>query len=148
MDNDEYESTSPRPVFRVVRWVIPWVAFAIVVWALSGTWSDFQRAKQAADLVASTDVTVTASASASSSVATTVTGMVAVTRVDVTLLAQPAAGSQALATSAKGTTLTVLTKQGAWFRVKDPAGHIGWVPDDVQYLDVRLAPALPAKKKK
>lgn len=148
MDNDEYESTSPHPVLRVVRWIVPWLAFAIVVWVLSGTWADFQASKQAADLSsASTDITVTAGP-ASASVVTTVTGLVAVTRVDVSLLSQPSTTSPALATSKKGTTLMVLAKQGTWFRVKDAAGHMGWVPDDVKYLDVHAAPVTKAKKKK
>jgi hypothetical protein len=146
MENDEYETVSTGPVLRIVRWVVPWVALALVLWALSGVWGSFQQAKQVADAAAaaSTEPTVTATSTVASA-ETTVTGMVAVARVDVSLRAQADMASEILATARKGSTLTILSRQGTYFRVKDPAGHVGWIPNDVKYIDVRVAPK-PKKK--
>jgi uncharacterized protein YgiM (DUF1202 family) len=137
MPNDEYETLGSDPIVRVVRHIVPWVLLGLIVWALSGAWTGFQRAKQLADATAnSTEPTVTASV-ATSTTTTTVTGMTAVTRVDLKLRSQADASSEVLATSRKGSTLTVLERQGTWFRVKDGAGHIGWIPNNSQYIDVR-----------
>jgi len=144
MPEDEYEAVGSDPVFRIVRSIVPWVVLGLVVWALVGMWGSFQRSKQSVDAtLGSAEPTVTAPASAGASSA--VTGMVAVTRIDVQIRALPDTASEVLTTSRKGSTLTILSKQGTYFRVKDGAGHIGWIPNDVKYVDVRTAK--PAKKK-
>jgi hypothetical protein len=137
MPNDELDAVGTDPIFRIVRRIIPWIALALVAWVLVGVWGSFQRAKEfAATTAASTVPTVTAPVAAPSET-TTVTDLIAVTRVDVKLLSQPLATAEALASSKKGVTLEILARQGTWFRVKDRAGHIGWIPNDVKFIDVR-----------
>jgi uncharacterized protein YgiM (DUF1202 family) len=138
MQNDEYETVGTDPVFRVVRMIVPWIALALVLWALAGVWSGFQRSKQVAESTAANTGPVVATPTVSPSVATTVTGMTAVTRVDLGLRSQESSTSAVLVTVKKGATLTILAKADTWFKVKDAAGHIGWIPNDVKVIDVRL----------
>ena len=147
MPDDEYETVSSDPVFRIVRSVVPWVAFALVLWVLAGVWGGFQRSKAVVESTTAAEPTVTAPA-AQPSASTTVTGMVALARVDVQLRTLPDTNSEVLATAKKGSTMTVLNRQGTYFRVKDAAGHIGWIPNDVHYIDIRVKAATKAKKKK
>lgn len=135
MQEAGYETVGTDPVFRVVRWVLPWLALGLVVWVLYGAWTGFTRSRDlAAQTSAAAGVTTTTVAP---SAATTVTGQVAVTRVPVTLRMQPNATSEALATAKKGVTLTILAKQDTFFRVRDKAGHIGWIANDSASITVR-----------
>jgi len=137
MQDETYETVGIDPVFRVVRAIVPWIALALVVWVLYGAWGRFSenRALVEAQKAAASATTTTPTATAS--VATTVTGMVAVARVPVTLRSEPETSSESLATAKKGATLTIMTKQGTFFRVKDKAGHIGWIANDSASITVR-----------
>lgn len=128
---------STRPVVRMFRKVVPWVALFVVAWAIAGYLSDFQRMKGTATAEAQGSSVTTSTAGASASVATTVTDLLATVRTDVPLRSQPDTATAVVATSREGSTLDVLTKQGTWFRVKDAAGHIGWIPNDPTYISVK-----------
>jgi uncharacterized protein YgiM (DUF1202 family) len=137
MERDDDETLTAGPVFRAVRAILPWAVLLVVVWVLAGVWSGFQRSKEVAATAVSTEPTVTAPTTAPS-VITTITGMTALVRTDVKLRSQPNLVAEVLATSKKGSKLTVLAKQSTWFRVKDAAGHIGWIPNDSKYIEVRV----------
>jgi uncharacterized protein YraI len=133
MPRDEYETLSSDPVVRIAKAVVPWVVLGALLWALSGSWGEFVVAKRAVDAsTASSETTVTTSTVASTG--TTVTSTVAVTRVAVSLRSQPSTSSSVLATAKKGSKLTVLSRKGTWYRVKDASGHIGWIPNNAKYI--------------
>lgn len=146
MDQDRKERITSSPVFRIVRWTVPWVLFVVVVFVLAGTWNDFQAAQRAADAAAAA---AAQSALATSTVSTNVTGTPvantsAVTVTDgVHLRAAPSSNADVVATEGKSTALSVTAKTDGWFKVKDPAGHIGWVTDSNEFVRVVVA-----KKKK
>jgi len=137
MKDEGYEAVTTDPVFRAVRNVLPWIALAVVVWVLMGAWGGFTRSKDLAEAQKGETPSVTVTSTAAPSTATTVTGMVAVPRVAVTLRSDPDTKSEELATAKKGATLTILAKQGTYFRVRDKAGHIGWVANDSAIIEVR-----------
>jgi SH3-like domain-containing protein len=134
MDAESESIETPTRLLQIVRSIVPWLvlaAVAVVLWNIGG---DFVRAQKTASLVASSSAVATSTASA----ATTETGMVAKVRADVPLRAQPDSKSEIVATAKVGSTLTILTRQDAWMRVKDAAGHIGWIPNEVRYISVEV----------
>lgn len=128
-------TTSQGPVLRAAHLVLPWIALVAVVWVLASVWGSFQLAQQAArsaEMAAASSVaTVTQPATA-----TVVTGLAATALQDVRMRLQPDLSSAVVATAKLGSKLSVVAKQGLFLRVRDAAGHIGWVPNDVQYLQV------------
>jgi uncharacterized protein YgiM (DUF1202 family) len=136
--SDENGSVDIGGVGRAMRSMVPWVVLIVVAWVVAGFWSDFVRAEKAVSAAeqgsGTSSVTTTSTAAG---VETTVTDLVATTRVDVVLRSQPSTSTAAVATSKKGSALEVLARQGAWFKVKDEAGHVGWIPNDVQYIAVK-----------
>lgn len=146
---DAYGSTNTSSFARAVRYAVPWVLFGVLLWVIAGYGVRFmENARTASETQGSAAATSTATVP---SVTTTVTGMAATVRVDLSLRSQPATGTPIVATSKEGSTLQVLAKQGTWFRVKDKYGYVGWVPNDTAYISLKAATApakTPAKKKK
>jgi SH3-like domain-containing protein len=145
---DAYGSTNTSGFARAMRYILPWALFGVLVWVIVGYGTQFMReAKTVAGAQGSAAQSSTASAA---SVLTTVTGMVATVRVDLSLRSQPATGTPIVATSRRGSTLQVLAKQGTWFRVRDKYGYVGWVPNDSAYIALKpaTAPKSSTKKKK
>jgi hypothetical protein len=144
---DAYGSTNTSSFARVVRYIVPWLLFGVVVWVIAGYGARFvEEARTVSQTQGSAVPTSTAGAA---SVITTVTGMAATVRVDLSLRSQPATGTPIVATSRQGSTLQVLAKQGEWFRVKDKYGYVGWVPNDTAYIALKqVTPPKAAKKKK
>jgi SH3-like domain-containing protein len=140
MQDETYETVGTDPVFKVVRAIVPWIALALVVWVLYGAWGRFSVNRAQAEAQKAAAAATTSTPAASPSAATTVTGMVAIARVAVTLRSEPEASSESLATAKKGATLTIMSKQGTFFRVKDKAGHIGWIANDSASITVRKKP--------
>ena len=143
---DDYDSVSSNRPLRVVRWVVPWIAFVLLVWVIAGYWGSFVRSK---NTLAAESQAAAASAATSStaSVTTTVTGLVATARAELQLKSAPATSTAVIATAKKGTTLAIVARKGTWFRLRDASGHLGWVPNDSAYLLVKAAPAPKPKKK-
>jgi len=134
--SDDLDYTSTHPVARVFRTVVPWIALFVVAWVILGFMTDFAR-NRGESAQAQGSGSTTATASPQGSVATTVTDLLATVRTDVALRSQPDTATAVVATSREGSTLDVLTKQGTWFRVKDGAGHIGWIPNDPTFISVK-----------
>jgi SH3-like domain-containing protein len=123
---------------RAVRMVAPWILLAGVTWAIFGIVSDFSRtAEQAALSGQGSGLPASSSTTSAASIVTTVTNLVAKTRSDVVLRSLPGTSTASVATAKEGSDLDVLARQDGWFRVKDAAGHIGWIPNDVKYIAVR-----------
>lgn len=137
MQDETYETVGTDPVFKVVRFIVPWIALAAVVWVLYGAWGNFKVTRAVVSEAQRAASATTSTPAATASTTTTVTGMVAVARVTVTLRAKPEKASESLATAKKGTILTIMAKQGTYFRVKDKAGHIGWIANDSALIEVR-----------
>ncbi len=136
---EDYEDVRDSRAWKTVRNVAVWIAFAALIWVIWGYVGDFKQQKQTLDAQAQTSEV--ASATPAASVTTTVTDLIATVRSDVSLRSQAATSSAVVATSHDKSTLDVLAKQGQWLRVKDAAGHLGWVPNDTQYLAVTAKPA-------
>jgi len=139
--SDEYGYVSTRPAAKMLRRVVPWIALLVVAWAVLGVMTDFAR-NRGTVAQAQGSAATTESVSPQGSVATTVTDLLATVRTDLPLRSQPDTSTAVVATSREGSTLDVLTRQGSWFRVKDGAGHIGWIPNDPTFISVKT------KKKK
>ena len=143
---DEYREVNTNRPARVARGVAAAVAFLVVVWVIMGIWGSFKAAQT---LSAQTQGSATASATAAAaSVVTTVTDLSATIRIDVPLRSQPATATAVVAMAREGSTLDVVAKKGTWLRLKDTAGHLGWVPNDAQFLSVKTKVAVKAAPKK
>lgn len=146
--SDDEVSSGPGGVVRIVRLVAPWVALVVVVWVLSGIMSDFGRTKTAMTVLAQGSAGSASETSTAPSVVTTVTGLIATVRSDVPLRSQPATSAAGIIMAQQGSVLSILAKQGTWFRVKDGAGHLGWIPNNTKYIAVSAKPKAKSKKKK
>jgi uncharacterized protein YgiM (DUF1202 family) len=138
---EEEEPLEERPgaLVPLVKRALPWIALAVVLVVSLSIWSGFQSAQRAASAAAAASAEASAAASmvASASVTTTETGLIAKVTSDVPLRSQPGTVTEILATARQGSTLTVLARQNTWLQVKDGAGHIGWIPNDTQYVTVQ-----------
>jgi SH3-like domain-containing protein len=132
----EYGTATPG--LRVLRQVVPWM----VLLALLGTslvlWSGFQIELQRVASLTPSGASVVATPSAETSATSVPTSTIAVTRVDgVQLRAASNASAAVLSTVKKGTKLQLLNRTDTWLRVKDPSGHIGWIPNSVKSVEIR-----------
>jgi uncharacterized protein YgiM (DUF1202 family) len=138
VEEDEGPLEQARGAVGLAKRVLPWVVLAAVLIMSLSIWDGFQAAQRAVSAAAgSAAASAAISGTVSASVATTETGLIAKVTTVVPLRSQPAAATQVLATAAQGTTLTVLARQSTWLRVRDKAGHIGWIPNDSQYITVQ-----------
>lgn len=139
MEEDEGALERPEGTVRIVKRVLPWAALAVVLAVSASIWGGFEDAQRAASAAAAASAEASASAMATvtASVTTTETGLVAKVVSDVSLRSQPDTTAEILATERQGGTLTILARQPTWLRVKDGAGHIGWIPNDVKYVTVK-----------
>lgn len=120
-----------NPGFRLVRWIVPWIALGAVLYYVWGATADFRVLKANGPAGAGTaSQTVDATS-------TPVTGMTGVVKVDgVHMRDLPAVGGTVLADLRKDATFQVLEKREGWYRIKDAAGHIGWVTSDPSFVTV------------
>lgn len=139
MDANTESYEEPGQILRLVRMVLPWLALLLVVGVLWNIATGFAASQRMASLAAqaSAAASSTASATATSSANATGTAYVAKVQKEVALMARADAKSEKIATAKVGATLTVLETQTAWMRVKDAAGHIGWVPNDINYITLK-----------
>jgi SH3-like domain-containing protein len=133
MSGDGTESVSGAG--RTVRAAVAWFALVAVAWAIAGFWGEFVRNQTATTLAV--EQSAVASATAAAGVETTVTDLIATARVELVLRSQPDTSTAAVATAAQGSALEVVSRKGTWFRVKDVAGRVGWIPNDNDYISVR-----------
>jgi SH3-like domain-containing protein len=131
--NDDRDVDDTGAGMLIVRRILPWVALAGILWVLAGFMAQFRTA---ADSIAASS-TASASVSATASVVTTVTGMSATLRSDMTLISEPATGSAKVVAARGGSIMEVVAKSGTWLRLKDASGRLGWVPNNSKYLVVK-----------
>ena len=146
--SEDYQSASVGRGTRALRLVVPWVLFVVVVWAIASIWGDFVHTTKSLTAATQGSGASAVSTSVAGSTVTTVTGLSATVRSEIPLMSQPSTTTAIIATSKQGSTLTIVAKQGTWFRVKDSAGHIGWIVNSNQFITVRPTPAPKPKAKK
>lgn len=131
------EDVQPALLLRVVRQVGPWVVLAGVLLAALLIVTGFQGALRGARGAASGSGSIAASSSTDPT-STAVTGQIAVTRVSgVRLRFAADTRSDTLAIAKKGAHLQILSRTDKWLRVKDAAGHIGWIPNSSKSVQIR-----------
>jgi Flp pilus assembly protein TadG len=136
MDAETESYEQPARAGQIARKALPWLALLVVVFILWNIGAGFVSSQRAASAAAQASLAASAAASATAAATTTTTGTAFVAKVqsDVSLMSKPNSKSEKVATAKAGATLTVLESQSAWMRVKDAAGHIGWIPNDKRYI--------------
>jgi uncharacterized membrane protein len=132
---DDRELEEIAPAVSLMRRVLPWVALAIILWVLVSFMSQFGR--DMSTLKAAGETTVTASSGATASVTTTVTGMTATARKELSLLSEAATGTAVVSKARQGSVLTVTARQTSWLKVRDVDGHVGWIPNDAKLVVIK-----------
>jgi uncharacterized protein YgiM (DUF1202 family) len=145
--------TPPQDLIVVARRVGPWVLlFVLLIWVYS-LYGQYQAGKAAFDAqnrssrIATTTVGVKKPAPSKTSTATAgkggTAGINAITKVqvvsDVNLHDQPSGSATVIRVLKTGEKLTLVGQSGAWYKVTDTAGVIGWVSDSTRYT--KLVPA-------
>jgi hypothetical protein len=127
-----------NPVFKIVRWTLPWVLVGVVGWYLWGAYTEFKvnaRVTSEAFKTAEEQALVTTSSVDASG--TPLASVVAVVLTDgVRLRTTPTANGQIVASVGKDTKLTLLEQKGDWYRAQDPLGRIGWVTASDKYIRI------------
>lgn len=144
MESETRERVQSSPVFRVLRWTVPWIALFVLGYVLMNIWGGYKVAQQREQALASAEPTLPVA-----SVGTTMSATV-VTQVDQLKLRQlPDGAGEILATLAKGTKLQVHEVRNGWYRATYTASKgvlNGWVTANTLYVKVWTKPK--AKKKK
>lgn len=126
-----------NPLFRVMRWTLPWLALGVLVYFLWGFYTDF-LANRKAIVITTAEEQALGTTSTVDATTTVVAGTSLVVAVDgVKLRVQPTTTSETIASLGKGTLLVALERKGDWYRVKDPNGHTGWCPSSTQFVEVQ-----------
>jgi hypothetical protein len=136
MDDDG--SASAGRMAWTARSIVPWAILVAVLLAAGSFVIDFARSESAARLAGQgSGASTAATSTAPASVTTTVTGLVATVRTGIAMRSMPGTSTAVVATLQAGSVLQVMARQDVWFRVKDTAGHVGWIPNDVKYITVQ-----------
>lgn len=135
MEPESHERVIKNPIFKVARWTIPWIVLLVIIWQLSGIWTQFRHDQSHADaLAAAAQAAAIASATAETTSAVS-TGTVMASLIDgLRLHVQPSSTADVIATEQKNSKLTVIGFAKGWFRVQDTFGHAGWVTDSAQFI--------------
>jgi uncharacterized protein YgiM (DUF1202 family) len=133
MDSESRERMKSNPVFRVLRWTVPWIVLAVLGWVLLNMWSSYQVAKLQA---ASAEPTPTVPASVGSTLSAEAVTLIA----QLKLRETPGTDGKILVELNKGAKLTVSEIRDGWYHVTyvpskgKPA--IGWVTANSQYVKI------------
>jgi SH3-like domain-containing protein len=120
-----------NPGVRFVRWTVPWIALAALLYVVWGATADF-RALKANEPAGGGTATSTVEATS-----TPVTGMTGTAKVDgVHVREVPEADGTVLSDLGKGATFEVLAKREGWYRIRDASGKMGWVTSDTSFVTV------------
>jgi len=118
-----------NPVFRLVRWTVPWILLGGLLYYVWGATAEF-RALKASQPSGTTTQTV-------ETTGTPVTGMTGVAKVDgVHLRDLPTASGTVLSDLRKDATFEVIEKREGWYRIKDAGGNTGWITSDPSFVTV------------
>ena len=132
---DDPQSDDMGAGARMIRRIAPWIALLAIMWALASFVAQFRVAASSA---AQGSAVASSSVSATASVVTTVTGMSATLRTDMTLLSEAATSAAKVVAVKAGSVVQVVAKTGTWLKVKDASNRLGWIPNDVKYLTIKL----------
>jgi hypothetical protein len=130
VDAEAKERLNANPVFRVVRWTVPWIALGLIVyslWSLYGAFTVESRAweSQSAEPTGTLGSVV---ATMQAQATTLIDGL--------NMRDRPDTGGTVLAKLPKGATLVVLELRDGWYRAKAPTGTEGWVSANAQYVQI------------
>lgn len=130
---DDEDALAPVTMGRVLHAFAPWVVLAALIVAVLTALSSF-RTSDKPTIVPEPSV---GASQPTTSTAKEVKGLEAVARTDLRLRALPDDDSDVVANVEKGAVLDMLVKDAGHFKVRDEEGHIGWVPNDSEFISVR-----------
>lgn len=122
-----------NPGVRLVRFTLPWLVLAALVWLVWTAAGDMRDQRASAPETTAT-TTATGTAEATSTPVSGLTGTVL--KDGVHLRDYPAPGGTVLVDLAKGATFEVIERRGTWARVRDGVGNIGWVSSDPKLVSI------------
>ncbi len=128
MDSETRERVKSNPTVRVVRWTVPWIVLAGLVYVLWGAYGDY-RVMQRSQELQSTEPTVSLG-----SVGESMTAKAVVLIDGLNLRDAPDTGANILVKIPKSKTVEVYELKDGWYRVKEPGGRMGWVSANAQYV--------------
>jgi len=116
-------------VAKVVRAVIGIVVVFALGVVVMNQWNDFKTARS------NMPATPTTSAGDTSSTATSTVLGVGVAKINgVNFRVKPSSSAALIRGLKKGEKVTILLKDGQWYRVKDSKGKLGWVTANGDYV--------------
>lgn len=120
-------------VAKVIRAVVGLLVVLVIGFIVMNWWADYRSASTAASNAAAT-----AQPSNESTTAPAVLSGIGIARIDgVNFRAKPASNAKLIRALKKGEKVTVILKDGQWYKVKDSGGKVGWVTANADYVTVQ-----------
>jgi SH3-like domain-containing protein len=117
---------------KVVRALAGLIVLLFLVVTVNGWWSDY---KAAAPARASVDASATANATATAAPADTGKTVIVLTD-GLNFRVTPDATGASIRGLKKGETFILVSQNGSWLEIRDPAGTNGWVNNNPQYVKI------------
>jgi SH3-like domain-containing protein len=117
---------------KVVRALVGLIVLLFLVVTVNGWWSDY---KQATPRRASVDASATVGATETA--APSEAGKAVVVLTDgLNFRENPDATGASIRGLKKGDTFILVSQNATWLQVRDPAGKVGWVNNNPQYIKI------------
>jgi SH3-like domain-containing protein len=134
---DEHTRLRANPIYRLMRWTVPWIALIGVIYLVWTMWLRFPDMQAEAE--AGRQVT-TSTVETSSTLVLGMTGIV--TGEKLVLRDTPDTTGAELGSLSKDEPFEIVEKKGSWYKVRDGEGHLGWMMPDpaVVKIETKQAP--------
>jgi uncharacterized protein YgiM (DUF1202 family) len=117
-------------VGKVVRAALGVVVVVVLGFVVLNWWNDYKSAP-----TSSPSAPVAAPAAGTSTVPTETVGGVAVVKIDgVNFRTKPSSSAKLIRGLKKGESVTVILKDGGWYKIEDSRGKTGWVTANGDYV--------------
>jgi hypothetical protein len=125
-----------EPVMRFARWVVPWVLLAVVAYVSLGYYNGYRDQTTKLERPAGSKETTAKAPAAKSKTATSTAPSQVVAVTDVNLHIDASAASDTIRTLKKDEKVTLVAKEGDWYKVTDSGGQIGYLTTSATYTKV------------
>jgi hypothetical protein len=133
----QQEGLASRPVVRLLRRAVPWILLGVVGFACLSYYTDYKEQAAKLNKPAAATTAKGKAATAKGKAAAAPSMVMAVT--EVNWHKEPSAASDTIRLLRKDEKLTLVSKDGTWYKVTDASGQTGYLTASDQYT--KLVPA-------
>ena len=125
--------------WKLVKAGLGIVVVFLLVMVVFNWYGDFKKASVVAASSVSTTSTVDPTATASQIVTGTAGTTIGLIKIDgVNFRVKPTSSAKLIRALSKGEKVTVLAKEGQWYKVKDKKNKTGWITASTDYVELQV----------